>query len=115
VKISLPRPYQSPGPISFGETLTLNTLVGATLSLEEQLNIEASATTNGSGDVNAANTAFLNIQSLTPGAGLTSASGIDYSAVGVTSSVPESSTAVLLGIGLVGILCMSLLRIRMAA
>jgi hypothetical protein len=65
----------------------LNTAVGRTLTLDEQLVIQI-AGTQYSGNANSVNTSYMNIQDLTPGTELVSASGINYSTVGEGTSVP---------------------------
>jgi hypothetical protein len=80
----------------------LNTFVGAQIGLEEQLFLSASNLgPEFAANLDVANTAFLNIQDLTPGTSLVSASGINYATVGeTTASVPEPSSVCLLFVGM---------------
>jgi hypothetical protein len=79
--------YTSSNSIHYSQELQLCTYAGATLNLQEVLIASAVGSRNWSGSANFADTASVNIVSETPGATVTSASGIDYSAV----ATPEPS------------------------
>ena len=79
------------------QTVDFCTTAGAPLTFEEQLGAQLLGVNTWFGEANLSNTANTYIDVLTPGAGLTSASGVDYS---TPSPVPEPSSFLLLSASL---------------
>ena len=80
---------------------TIHVLAGDPLSLAQTINGDARGSAMWYGDVNFGSTANTEITVLTPGATLTSASGVDYS----PQATPEPTALILLstGLGVIGL------------
>ena len=99
-------PTQCIGSCSDSESYDLNLFVGQTINLAGLLGLDAQARALALGlpgfsstQINGAGSMFLD--SLTPGASYITASGVTYASS--VASVPESSTLILLAVGLVGL------------
>jgi PEP-CTERM motif len=77
------------------------TSVGSSLTLLVGVSIDLNGAQDWSASGNMSDTAGVYIDSLTPGATITSASGFNYASP--TTGVPEPSTSWLFGLGLIGI------------
>jgi hypothetical protein len=94
----------TPNPvINLTQVQMLNARVGDVLTLQEELVGTLSGNSVYMGSVNASDTSFLNIQDVTAGSSLQSASGINYATVGVAT--PEPSALCLL---IMGLLCIAI-------
>lgn len=98
ISIQLLNPSSKPH-LHLQSSNTITTAAGRTLTFTLQLLVSNDSEGVSEVTMDALDTAFANIQPLTTGAILTSASGIDYSTL---SETPEPSSILLLGAGIAG-------------